>query len=195
MSSSASHPGDNEWTEVVLAFQAPDDGRIRIAPFLVGFGKGTGTVWFDDLKLEAFEPSRATAIITREFLQSGIELIGSPAPEGTAEALTVLARALDAVGLQRYRIGLGDASLYPSLLRGTDGEKVYETGNPNVGHGELAKEIPGGYHHETPAQPGTSLALTIDRDLQFEVQRYLSDDMRRVDADPNQSRPDRPHSW
>ncbi|HEY7271404.1 MAG TPA: penicillin-binding transpeptidase domain-containing protein, partial [Actinoplanes sp.] len=71
---------------------------------------------------------------------------------------------------------------YDDLLRGTDGEKVYETGNPNVGHGELAKEIPGGYHRETPAQPGTSLTLTIDRDLQFEVQRYLSDDMRKVDA-------------
>src|SRR5438094_3710715 len=60
----------------------------------------------------------------REFLQAGIELIGSPAPDGTAEALTVLARALDAVGLRRYRIGLGDASLYPSLLRGVDGEAV-----------------------------------------------------------------------
>ena len=71
---------------------------------------------------------------------------------------------------------------YDGLLRGTDGEKVYETGNPNAGHGELAKEIPGGYHRETPAQPGTSLTLTIDRDLQFEVQRYLSDDMRQVHA-------------
>jgi ATP phosphoribosyltransferase regulatory subunit len=60
----------------------------------------------------------------REFLQAGIELIGSPAPEGTAEALTVLCRALDAVGLRTYRIGLGDASLYPSLLRGVDGEPV-----------------------------------------------------------------------
>jgi cell division protein FtsI (penicillin-binding protein 3) len=76
----------------------------------------------------------------------------------------------------------GLESRYDGLLRGTDGEKVYETGNPNVGHGELAKEIPGGYHRETPAQPGTSLTLTIDRDLQFEVQRYLSDDMRKVDA-------------
>src|SRR4051794_28652990 len=52
----------------------------------------------------------------REFLQAGIELIGSPAPDGTAEALTVLCRALDAVGLRDYRIGLGDASLYPRLL-------------------------------------------------------------------------------
>jgi ATP phosphoribosyltransferase regulatory subunit len=53
---------------------------------------------------------------SREFLQAGIELIGVPAPEGTAEALTVLAAALDAAGLETYSIGFGDASLYPSLL-------------------------------------------------------------------------------
>ena len=35
----------------------------------------------------------------REFLQAGIELSASPAPDGTAEALTVLCHALDAVGL------------------------------------------------------------------------------------------------
>jgi ATP phosphoribosyltransferase regulatory subunit len=53
---------------------------------------------------------------SRELLQAGVELIGSGAPEGTAEALTVLCSALDAAGLQTYRIGLGDASLYPGLL-------------------------------------------------------------------------------
>lgn len=52
----------------------------------------------------------------REFLQSGVELVGAPAPEGTAEALRVLCRALDATGLQGYKISLGDASLYPALL-------------------------------------------------------------------------------
>ncbi|MGH2832569.1 MAG: ATP phosphoribosyltransferase regulatory subunit, partial [Solirubrobacteraceae bacterium] len=52
----------------------------------------------------------------RELLQAGIELIGAAAPDGTAEALTVLCAALDAVGLEGYRIGLGDASLYPSLM-------------------------------------------------------------------------------
>jgi ATP phosphoribosyltransferase regulatory subunit len=52
----------------------------------------------------------------REVLQAGIELIGSPAPEGTAEALTVLCRALDATGLKDYRIGVGDASLFPALM-------------------------------------------------------------------------------
>jgi ATP phosphoribosyltransferase regulatory subunit len=52
----------------------------------------------------------------RELLQAGIELIGSPAPEGTAEALTVLCRSLDSVGLKDYRVGMGDASLFPALM-------------------------------------------------------------------------------
>jgi ATP phosphoribosyltransferase regulatory subunit len=58
-------------------------------------------------------PQRGQA---REMLQAGLELIGAPGPDGTAEALTVLARALAAAGLENYRIGLGDASLYPRLL-------------------------------------------------------------------------------
>jgi len=60
-------------------------------------------------------PQRGQA---RELLQAGVELVGAPGPEGTAEALAVLCAALDAVGLQGYRIGLGDASLYPALLEG-----------------------------------------------------------------------------
>jgi ATP phosphoribosyltransferase regulatory subunit len=52
----------------------------------------------------------------REVLQAGIELIGSPAPQGTAEALTVLCASLDAVGLRDFRIGVGDASLFPALM-------------------------------------------------------------------------------
>jgi ATP phosphoribosyltransferase regulatory subunit len=53
---------------------------------------------------------------SREFLQAGVELIGVPAPEGTAEVLTVLSHALDAAGLKDYSIGFGDASLVPALL-------------------------------------------------------------------------------
>jgi len=56
----------------------------------------------------------------REFLQAGIELVGSPAPQGTSEALTVMCHALTATGLRGYRIGLGDASLYRRLLRAFD---------------------------------------------------------------------------
>ena len=53
---------------------------------------------------------------SREFLQAGVELIGAPGPQGTAEALTVLCDALDAAGLESFRVGLGDVTLYPSLL-------------------------------------------------------------------------------
>src|ERR1700758_3944667 len=53
---------------------------------------------------------------SRELLQAGVELIGSPTPDGTAEALTVMCAALDAAGLENYRVGVGDASLYPGLL-------------------------------------------------------------------------------
>jgi ATP phosphoribosyltransferase regulatory subunit len=62
---------------------------------------------------------------SREFLQAGVELIGSPAPAGTAEAVTVLCEALDAAGLETYRVGLGDASLYPQLLEavGVDSDR------------------------------------------------------------------------
>ncbi len=54
----------------------------------------------------------------RELLQAGIELLGAPAPGGTAEALTVLCHALDATGLEGYRVGLGDAALFPALMAG-----------------------------------------------------------------------------
>ncbi len=52
----------------------------------------------------------------REFTQGGIELIGAPAPDGTAEVVEVLEASLDACGLNRAVIGLGDADLYPQLL-------------------------------------------------------------------------------
>src|SRR4051812_38004141 len=52
----------------------------------------------------------------REFLQAGIELIGVDAPDGTVEVLEVLCAALDAAGLPRARIGLGDAGLFGGLL-------------------------------------------------------------------------------
>src|SRR5258708_26781306 len=61
----------------------------------------------------AVRPSRGQP---RELLQAGIELIGSPAPQGTAEALTVLCRALDATRPAGYRVGLGRAPLVPALM-------------------------------------------------------------------------------
>jgi ATP phosphoribosyltransferase regulatory subunit len=60
----------------------------------------------------------------REFMQAGLELIGAPAPAGTAEVIEVLSAALDAAGLTRAVIGLGDADLFKQLLDelGVDGD-------------------------------------------------------------------------
>jgi ATP phosphoribosyltransferase regulatory subunit len=52
----------------------------------------------------------------REFMQAGVELIGASASEGTVEVIEVLEAALDAAGLSRAVIGLGDADLYGQLL-------------------------------------------------------------------------------
>jgi ATP phosphoribosyltransferase regulatory subunit len=66
----------------------------------------------------AYRQVRPRRGMSRELLQVGIELIGAPAPAGTAEALTVLCRGLAAAGLRDFRVGLGDASLYPAVLDG-----------------------------------------------------------------------------
>ncbi len=72
IASGTNHGGDTDWTEVVIDFEAPAGGRTRIAPFFVGFGKGTGTAWFDDLKIEEVDVSKAPLRITRDFLPGAI---------------------------------------------------------------------------------------------------------------------------
>ena len=52
----------------------------------------------------------------REFLQAGIELIGVPGAEGEAEVVALTIAALDAAGLRRHRVGVGDGTLYRRLL-------------------------------------------------------------------------------
>ncbi len=52
----------------------------------------------------------------REFTQAGVELIGPEAPQGTAEVVEVLQAALDAIGLNRAVIGIGDSELYRQAL-------------------------------------------------------------------------------
>jgi ATP phosphoribosyltransferase regulatory subunit len=52
----------------------------------------------------------------REFLQAGIELIGVPGAEGEAEVVALTIEALNAAGLRRHRVGVGDGALYWSLL-------------------------------------------------------------------------------
>jgi ATP phosphoribosyltransferase regulatory subunit len=72
----------------------------------------------------AFRAVRPQRGQMREFAQAGVELIGAAAPAGTAEIVEVLEATLDAAGLTRAVIGLGDADLYRQLLAelGVEGE-------------------------------------------------------------------------
>jgi ATP phosphoribosyltransferase regulatory subunit len=56
----------------------------------------------------------------REFLQGGLELIGPEGPAGDAEIVALTIAALDAAGLRRHRVGVGDGSLYRGLLAALD---------------------------------------------------------------------------
>ncbi|SCF03568.1 peptidoglycan synthetase FtsI [Micromonospora purpureochromogenes] len=64
---------------------------------------------------------------------------------------------------------------YDDVLQGKDGRRVYE-----AGQGDLDAPIPGGYSQTTPAKPGSSLVLTIDRDLQYQVQQVLGRQMAQT---------------
>jgi ATP phosphoribosyltransferase regulatory subunit len=56
----------------------------------------------------------------REFLQSGIELIGVPGSAGEAEVVALALEALASAGLARHRVGIGDGTLYRRLLTALD---------------------------------------------------------------------------
>jgi cell division protein FtsI (penicillin-binding protein 3) len=72
----------------------------------------------------------------------------------------------------------GLEAAYDGLLRGVDGRRTYESGQG----ASLDREIPGGYRVETPPQPGSDLRLTVDMDLQYEVQRVLAERLRAAEA-------------
>lgn len=67
----ANHRGDTGWTETSVYFQAPPAGRVRVVMFFVGFGKGTGSAWFADPKLEEIDLAADTVRITRKHLCQG----------------------------------------------------------------------------------------------------------------------------
>jgi ATP phosphoribosyltransferase regulatory subunit len=84
-------------------------------------GKGPHRLCYLASTYRAVQPQRGQM---RELLQAGVELIGASAAEGTVEVIEVLEAALDAAGLDRAVIGLGDADLYRQLLEalGLDAE-------------------------------------------------------------------------
>jgi alpha-N-arabinofuranosidase len=66
IASGTSHKGDTDWTKVEVYFEAPGDGWVHLVLFFVGFGKGTGSAWFDELKLEAVDVPKTPLKVTRE---------------------------------------------------------------------------------------------------------------------------------
>ncbi|MBN1172609.1 MAG: penicillin-binding protein 2 [Micromonosporaceae bacterium] len=88
--------------------------------------------------------------------------------------------AANVLGFTRKSDGVGLAGIeagYNTVLKGVDGKRTFEVGESN-----LAREIPGGYSQTTPAQPGSSLQLTIDRDLQHTVQSIVTQRAQQVQA-------------
>jgi len=67
----ANHRGNCEWTEVRIVFESPADGKVRIAPFFAGFGKGTGTAWFADLSIAPIDLAKEPLRVTRTPLCPG----------------------------------------------------------------------------------------------------------------------------
>ncbi|MGC4805790.1 peptidoglycan D,D-transpeptidase FtsI family protein [Micromonospora sp. DT233] len=90
-------------------------------------------------------------------------------PGGDLAANLIGFTSLDMLGLE------GLEARYDDLLRGENGRKVYE-----AGQGKLNAPIPGGYSRTTPPKPGSSLELTIHRDLQFKAQQVLKSEMEKA---------------
>ena len=66
IASGSNHQGDTPWTEVLVWFRAPPDGRVRICIFFAGFGTGTGKAWFDDLKVDPLDVESSPIVVSRE---------------------------------------------------------------------------------------------------------------------------------
>ncbi|HVA59951.1 MAG TPA: penicillin-binding protein 2 [Mycobacteriales bacterium] len=90
-------------------------------------------------------------------------------PDGPIAASVLGFVGVDGVGLA------GLEYLDDRLLRGHDGSQLVETGADG-------RIIPAGEDVLVPAQPGTSLELTIDRDIQWEAQRAIAAQVKRIGA-------------
>jgi len=71
VASGRNHQGRGDWTQETIYFTPPDEGLTRIAIFFVGYGKGTGTAWFDDISLEQIDAPVTTLTITPKHISQG----------------------------------------------------------------------------------------------------------------------------
>ena len=68
----------------------------------------------------AYRPAQPGRGQATEFMQAGVELVGVAGAEGDVEVIALVLATLDAAGLGRHRVGIGDGSLYRNLLRSFD---------------------------------------------------------------------------
>ena len=157
--------GDNGWRSVELVFQGPADGRVRVAPFLAGFGKGRGTAWFDGLTLDEIEPGKSPVVITRDFLRPGrIE------PGQYGQFIEYLCTLVPGMWAEKLRDG-GFEGLSPykfAYLKETDFREHpwYPTGSTNRARHrrEASTKINGEVSLAITAQNGVACTLGVSQD-------------------------------
>lgn len=63
--------GTSAWKETEAMFRVPEGGQVKVVLFFVGYGKGTGKVWFDEVRLEPVaRPEHVAVRLTTDRLGS-----------------------------------------------------------------------------------------------------------------------------
>jgi len=65
LAATSNHGGTQDWAKETVYFVGPASGRARVALFLAGWGRGTGTVSFSDIELEPANADRSPIRITK----------------------------------------------------------------------------------------------------------------------------------
>lgn len=61
--------GTADWKDTAVVFRVPAEGEVKLTLFFVGYGKGSGKAWFDDVRVEPVaQAGRAAIRITAERL-------------------------------------------------------------------------------------------------------------------------------
>ena len=85
------------------------------------------------------------------------------------------------VGYTNDEGGLGGVeSKYNGVLKGTDGRLEVERGSNGL-------QIPGGLRQEIAAVPGSTVQLTLDQDLQYQLQNGLAAAVQKAKASSGQA--------
>ena len=159
---------DRIGTATALAHEAEDDGARRCCRCCPSRTPGTSR-W----------PATCPRPEAAEVLALNLRGIGV---EDTSQRIYPghdLAAAV--VGYTNDEGGLGGVeSKFDGVLRGTDGRLEVERGSNGL-------QIPGGLRQETAAVPGSTVQLTLDQDLQYQLQNGLVAAVQKAKASSGQA--------